>query len=556
MGCARRLCLRAPQTSGAAHPRGLASRHSPRAAFAASALRAAGSGFSGRASEEDGRPGHEPGGAQHQRQARPGPHRAPHRDQRIDAERGHHRGQRLRPVQFPEAPDDQGDPHDQRRARHPAPGHVRPGRGGAHLRRLAAAVNEAAGGKQHHREEIDGHGAHLRQRRVRRKTRRPVARPPVNTSPAPPAVLQVLPSLVSGGVERGTLEIAEALVAAGFRAFVASAGGQMVAPLEALGARHVTLPLDTKSPAGIWRNAGALAELVRAEGIGILHARSRAPAWSALIAARRTGARFVTTYHGTYNEGFPGKRLYNSVMARGDRVIAISEFIAGIVRDRHHVPADRLRVILRGIDERLFDPSRVAADRVAALRAAWAVPQDRPVVMLPGRITRWKGQGVLVEAMARLPGDAVALLVGDFGAKAAFREELEARIAALDLRDRVRLVGHGADMPAALLLADVMVHASTDAEAFGRTVIEAQAMERVVVASDLGGPRETVEDGVTGFRVPPGDPAALAAALTRVLAMPADERAAMGARARAAVLARCTTARMAAATLAVYRELL
>ncbi len=377
------------------------------------------------------------------------------------------------------------------------------------------------------------------------------------TSPAtPPAVLQVLPSLVSGGVERGTLEIAEALVAAGFRAFVASAGGPLVAPLEALGARHVTLPLDTKSPTGIWRNAGALAELVRAEGIGILHARSRAPAWSALIAARRTGARFVTTYHGTYNEGFPGKRLYNSVMARGDRVIAISEFIAGIVRDRHHVPADRLRVILRGIDERLFDPARVAADRVDALRAAWAVPQDRPVIMLPGRITRWKGQGVLVEAMARLPGDAVALLVGDAGAKAAFREELEARIAALDLRDRVRLVGHGADMPAALLLADVMVHASTDAEAFGRTVIEAQAMERVVVASDLGGPRETVEDGVTGFRVPPGDPAALAAALTRVLAMPADERAAMGARARAAVLAGCTTARMAAATLAVYRELL
>lgn len=377
------------------------------------------------------------------------------------------------------------------------------------------------------------------------------------TSPAtPPAVLQVLPSLVSGGVERGTLEIAEALVAAGFRAFVASAGGQMVAPLEALGARHVTLPLDTKSPAGIWRNAGALAELVRAEGIGILHARSRAPAWSALIAARRTGARFVTTYHGTYNEGFPGKRLYNSVMARGDRVIAISEFIAGIVRDRHGVPPDRLRVILRGIDERLFDPARVSADRVDALRAAWAVPQDRPVIMLPGRITRWKGQGVLVEAMARLPGDSVALLVGDSGAKAAFRQELEARIAALGLRDRVRLVGHGADMPAALLLADVMVHASTDAEAFGRTVIEAQAMERVVVASDLGGPRETVEDGLTGFRVPPGDPAALAAALARVLAMPSEDRAAMGARARAAVLGRCTTARMAAATLAVYRELL
>lgn len=374
--------------------------------------------------------------------------------------------------------------------------------------------------------------------------------------PRPPAVLQVLPSLVSGGVERGTLEIAEALVAAGFRAVVASAGGPLVVPLERLGARHVALPLATKSPFGILRNAAALAALVRQEGIGVIHARSRAPAWSALIAARRTGAAFVTTYHGTYNEGFPGKRLYNSVMARGDRVIAISAFIAGIVRDRHGVPADRLRVILRGVDERIFDPARVASERIAALRTAWGVPEGRPVVMLPGRITRWKGQGVLVEAMARLPGDAVALLVGDAGAKAAFRGELEGRIAALGLQDRVRLVGHAADMPAALMLAEVVVHASTDAEAFGRTVIEAQAMARVVVASDLGGPRETVEEGVTGFRVPPGDPAALAAALARVLAMPAQDRAAMGARARAAVLARCTTARMAAATLDVYRELL
>jgi glycosyltransferase involved in cell wall biosynthesis len=376
------------------------------------------------------------------------------------------------------------------------------------------------------------------------------------TAAAAPAVLQILPTLVAGGVERGTLEIAEALVAAGFRAFVASAGGPLVAPLEALGARHVTLPLATKSPLGIWRNAGRLAALARAEGIGLLHARSRAPAWSALVAARRTGARFVTTYHGTYNEGFPGKRLYNSVMARGERVIAISEFIAGILRDRHGVPRDRLRVILRGVDERRFDPAKVAPGRLAALRAAWGLPEGRPVVMLPGRITRWKGQGVLVEAMARLPGDALALLVGDAGARPAFRQELEARIAALGLSGRVRLVGHAEDMPAALLLAEVVVHASTDAEAFGRTVIEAQAMGRVVVASDLGGPRETVEDGATGFRVAPGDPAALAGAIGRVLAMPAAARASMGAAARAAVLARCTTTRMQAETLAVYRELL
>ena len=364
-------------------------------------------------------------------------------------------------------------------------------------------------------------------------------------------VLQVLPALVAGGVERGTLEIAEALVGTGWRALVASAGGPLVAPLERLGARHVALPLGRKSPPGIWRNAVALAALLRAEEVGIVHARSRAPAWAALLAARRTGAHLVTTYHGTYNEGWPGKRLYNSVMARGERVIAISGFIAEHLRVRHGTDPARLRVIPRGVDKRRFDPAAVPPARVAALRTAWNAPEGRPVVMLPARLTRWKGQTVLLDAMARLPGNAVALLVGEGG----LRRTLEARIAELGLGERVRLCGHTEDMPAALLLADVVVHASTDPEAFGRTVIEAQAMARPVVASDLGAPRETVEEGVTGWRVRPGDPAALAAAIGRALSSPPAERAAVGERARAAVLARYTTRAMQDATLAVYREL-
>ncbi len=372
----------------------------------------------------------------------------------------------------------------------------------------------------------------------------------------PPAILQVLPALRSGGVERGTLEIAEAQIAAGFRAIVASAGGEMVSALEALGAKHITLPLTAKSPWAMWRNAAALAALARAEGVALIHARSRAPAWSALIAARRLGLPFVTTYHGAYNEGFPGKRLYNSVMARGDRVIAISHFIADLIRARHGVDEARLRVIPRGVDPRRFDPALVSAERLAALRAAWGVAEGQPIIMLPARLTRWKGQMVLVEAMAQLPGDALALLVGDAAERPAFQAELQARIAGLGLQDRVRLVGHATDMPAALMLADVVVHASTDAEAFGRTVIEAQAMARPVIASDLGAPRETVAEGITGWRTPPGDAAALAAALSRALAMTDSERAALGARARAAVLSGYTTAAMQAATMATYRELL
>jgi glycosyltransferase involved in cell wall biosynthesis len=372
----------------------------------------------------------------------------------------------------------------------------------------------------------------------------------------PPALLQVLPALRSGGVERGTLEIAEAQIAAGFRAIVASAGGEMVPALEALGAKHITLPLIAKSPFALWRNAAALTALARVEGVALIHARSRAPAWSALLAARRARLPFVTTYHGAYNEGFPGKRLYNSVMARGDRVIAISHFIADLIRARHGVEESRLRVIPRGVDPRRFDPDLVNPERLAALRTAWGLPEGPPIIMLPARVTRWKGQMVLVEAMARLPGDSLALLVGDAEERPAFRAELEARIESLGLKDRVRLVGHANDMPAALMLADVVVHASTDAEAFGRTVIEAQAMARPVIASDLGAPRETVAEGVTGWRTPPGDAAALADAIGKTLSLPAEERAALGARARAAVLSGYTTEAMQAATIAVYREVL
>jgi glycosyltransferase involved in cell wall biosynthesis len=369
-----------------------------------------------------------------------------------------------------------------------------------------------------------------------------------------PAVLQVLPALVSGGVERGTIEIAEAIRDAGMHALVASAGGPMVAELDRLGVRHITLPLERKSPATLLSNAAALAELAKREGVSIIHARSRAPAWSALLAARRSGARFVTTYHGTYNENFPGKRVYNSVMARGDRVIAVSRFIADLVRQRHGIGEDRLRVIPRGVDPRRFDPESVPPERVAALRAAWGAAGDRQVILLPGRLTRWKGQGVLIEAMSKLPGDALAVLAG--GGEGEFRGELVALAHRHGVADRVLILGHVETLSTAMLAADVVVHASTDAEAFGRTVIEAQAMGRPVIAADLGGPRETVEEAVTGWRVPPGDPAALAGALARVLALPAAARAAVARAGRDAVLRGRTTAVMQAATIAVYRELL
>jgi len=364
-----------------------------------------------------------------------------------------------------------------------------------------------------------------------------------------PTILQVLPALHAGGVERGTLEIAAAIIAAGGRALVASAGGRLVPALEALGGEHFTLPLASK--AAIWGNGGRLAALASAEGVAIIHARSRAPAWSAWRAARLTALPLVTTWHGTYNENFPGKALYNSVMARGARVIAISDFIRAHVVARHPEVMPRLRTIYRGVDPLLFDPDAIAPARVAALREAWGLSPGQPTLLLPARLTRWKGQAVLIAALGRLPHPPVAVLLGD--GRPGYAAELTHLAAAQGVP--LVLAGHTADMPAALLAADIIIHASTEAEAFGRVVIEAQAMRRPVIAADLGGPRETITHGRTGWLAPPGDAAALAQTLAMVLALPPEARIEIGAAARADVLARFTTAAMQTATLDVYREL-
>lgn len=373
--------------------------------------------------------------------------------------------------------------------------------------------------------------------------------------PRAPVILQVLPALGGGGVERGTVEIAAAIAGAGWTSLVASAGGPKEAALARGGTRHVTLPLDRRTPWAIRANARSLTALIRREGVDIVHARSRAPAWSAWLACRETGARLVTTWHGIYNENLPLKRHYNAIMARGERVIAISRYVAKHLVARTGTDPSRVRVIHRGVDAAAFDPEAVQPQRIEKLARAWDLLDGQTTVMLPGRLTRWKGQGVLIAALSRLARrDIRCLLVGDPQGREGYRAELERAAAAAGIP--LTIAGHVEDMPAALMLADVVVHASTDPEAFGRVVIEAQAMGRPVIASDLGGPAETVEPGVTGWRVPPGDPAALAEAIGYVLALPAEARAELAAQTRASVLAAFTTERMQAATLDVYREVL
>ncbi|KZD05388.1 glycosyltransferase family 4 protein [Oceanibaculum pacificum] len=373
----------------------------------------------------------------------------------------------------------------------------------------------------------------------------------------PPTVLQVLPGLVTGGVERGTVDMADALVQAGWRALVASSGGPMVRELERAGATHITLPLDSKNPFRMRTNARELARLIQEYGVHIVHARSRAPAWSAYWATRRTGTPFVTSFHAPYKITGPVKRWYNSVMTRGDRVIAISNFIGRHIAENYKIDPNLMRVIPRGVDLDRFDPELVSAERMIQLSEAWRLEDGVPVVMLPGRLTRWKGQAVLIQAMAELRDvPALAVLVGSDQGRVAYREELEATVEKLELKSSVRFAGECRDMPAAYMLSDVVVSASTEPEGFGRVSVEAQALGRPVVGSNHGGVAETVLPGQTGWLVPADDPKALAAALRQALALAGEERAAWAARAMEHVRQNYSKQLMCARTIAIYQELL
>jgi glycosyltransferase involved in cell wall biosynthesis len=375
--------------------------------------------------------------------------------------------------------------------------------------------------------------------------------------PEAPAVLQVLPSLTTGGVERGTVDIAAALTGAGLRAIVVSAGGPMEHDIERVGGEHITLPVDSKNPLVIRKNIAALAKVIRSRRIGLVHARSRAPAWSARSAAQRCGVPFMTTFHGTYNFNNSAKKAYNAIMAKGERVIAISEFIGRHIVENYDTPEGRVRVIPRGIDIDTFNPDAVSPERMIQLSQSWRLPDDAPVIMLPGRLTRWKGQSVLIEAARRLGrADVRVLLVGDDQGRTGYRDELEAQIARIGTEGIIHLTGPCRDMAAAYMLANVVVCPSTDPEAFGRVAAEGHAMGRPVIASDHGGARETVISGETGWLVPPGNADALAQALHTALTMTSEDRDTVAQRAIAHVRKNFTKQKMCAATLDVYAELL
>ena len=361
-----------------------------------------------------------------------------------------------------------------------------------------------------------------------------------------------------GGVERGTVEIARALVAAGVPNAVASAGGPLEKDLAALGVPHFALPLASKNPFTIMRNATRLADVARREGFNILHARSRAPAWSAWMAARRTGTLFLTTFHGVYGTSPHMLKIpYNRIMTKGVRIIAVSDFVKRHIIETYGVPEERIVRIHRGADTETFRPESVTPEQAAARKASLGIAADVPVITLPGRLTRWKGQTVLLEALALMrPRAVTCLLAGSDQGRTAYTEELRTMASHLPQDKKVVFLERANDMPCIYALSDIVVSASSDQpEAFGRVIPEAQAMGTLAVGTAHGGACETIDDGRTGFLVPPGDAAALAAKLDAVLDLSKERKDAVRSAALASVRENFSTARMCADTIALYRAL-
>ena len=367
-------------------------------------------------------------------------------------------------------------------------------------------------------------------------------------------ILQIIPNLGAGGAEQACVDIVAGLRARGDRAWVMAAGGRRVEEIERAGGVFFQKNVASKNPFVILKNAWDLARFIRKEKIDIVHVRSRAPAWSAWLACRAVSCPFVTTFHAAYKFSNPVKKFYNRVMARGDRIIAISDYIAAHIKDSYGVDPRRICVIPRGINMDAFAPEAVTSERREALRRAWGVKDGVPLVLLPARLSPIKGQALVIEAMALLSntGSAQAVIVGDDQGRVGYRQALMDLIAARGLRDRVFLVGPCADMPAALDLAALVVVPSKVPEGFGRVPVEAMAMGKLVLASSLGATGETVRDGETGWLLPPENPEKWAEVMARALVLPPEERRTRGEDARRYVKERFSRRQMVDATLAVY----
>lgn len=371
-------------------------------------------------------------------------------------------------------------------------------------------------------------------------------------------ILQVVPALISGGVERGTIEIAKKIVATGYNSIVISAGGPMVKSLIDHGSTHIQMDVSTKNPFVIWKNAKLIADVIRQNNVDIIHARSRAPAWSCYMAAKATGIKLITTFHGVYNFSNMIKKFYNSIMTEGQKVIAVSNFVKDHIVQKYKVDKDKIVVIHRGVNHEEFSMSKVTEAQINEYREKYRAPVGVPVLLLPSRMTEWKGHLILVQALSKIKDqNFYCILAGDLSKHPKFVNKVKELIEQQRMQNKIQLFGNEPDVRALYAISDIVLSTSTQPEAFGRTIIEAQSMERLVIATNIGGASETIQNEINGFHVPPGDIDLLAEKIKYCLSIIGTEKAKeITARAREDVSKNFSLEFMLDKSINVYKEVL
>lgn len=378
-----------------------------------------------------------------------------------------------------------------------------------------------------------------------------------------PVVVQILPSLESGGVERGTIDIAKMLKKSDFESIVISKGGILVYQLKEAGITHISLPINSKNPLTIFLNVKRLIKIIEEYKVDLIHVRSRAPMWSAYFACKKTGTKILSTVHGTYSlkflkwEIFPLKRIYNEIMLKADRIIAVSGFIKDYLLQNYPGNfAEKITVINRGVDLNYFNATKVSTNRVIDLSTKWHLPEDKKIILMPARFTSWKGHEFLIEALSKVKNDFFCAMIGSDHGHKKFRKKIEQKIIAQNLAGKMRVVGICKDMPAAYAISHFVVCPSVRPEAFGRIAIEAQASSKIIIATKIGGALDTVIDGKTGFLVEVGDAQKFADLIDCALEMSKSEADKIGAAGRANVEKNFSNEKMCGDTLKLYEKIL
>ena len=377
-------------------------------------------------------------------------------------------------------------------------------------------------------------------------------------------VLQVIPRLGYGGAETGCYDIAHFLAEKKCKSYIITSGGPLLKFIRKDRVKVLRLPVRSKNPILILLNTILISLIIIFLRIDIVHARSRAPAWSCFFSCKITRTKFVTTFHGIYNFSNKLKKFYNSVMVRSDLIIAGSNYVFNHIHKNYSNLINdqkRLLVIFRGINTQYFDNSNITNDKVQNIYSTLNLSSEKIKILLPGRLTRWKGQEMFIESLNLLKKkynkeNFQAIILGSHQGRTVYYKKLISLIEKLGLKRHIFFINHIKEMPVAYYIADIVVSSSIEPEAFGRVSVEAQSMRRPILASNHGGSKETIINGKSGFLFDNNNPESLAENLNKLIEMDKDKLQSIGNEGRKNILKKFDVEQMCYSTFLEYKKLI